>query len=174
MSWSLHVLTDCLALIRVSWKSKIWLHLAFSKWNDSPAPSESQIHDTHPIFQAGEGQWGTDESSINQVLATRNYFQLNETFAAYEKLTGHSIMEAVKKETSGSLQKGFLAVSKYLINNFPICSDHIYRKKQTHTYTQELVRFHLTSVKYVTHFQMMAQTLFIKIQLQNYDTIFNW
>ena len=80
----------------------------------------SEPHDIHPIFQAGEGQWGTDESSINQVLATRNYFQLNETFAAYEKLTGHSIMEAVKKETSGSLQKGFLAVSKYFVKNISL------------------------------------------------------
>ena len=72
-----------------------------------------KVEDPICVFQAGEGQFGTDESAINSVLATRNYFQLIETFGAYERLSGRTIEEAIESECSGDLKKGYLSVSKY-------------------------------------------------------------
>ena len=75
---------------------------------------ERAKNDAQKIYDAGEGKFGTDESEINVVLCTRSWRQLRATFAAYQELAGHSMEEAIKKETSGDLQNGFLTIIKYI------------------------------------------------------------
>ena len=51
-------------------------------------------------IQAGEGQWGTDESTFNVVLCSRSIHQLRATFNAYKELAGKDIEESIGAETS--------------------------------------------------------------------------
>uniref|UniRef100_A0A671RKQ6 Annexin n=1 Tax=Sinocyclocheilus anshuiensis TaxID=1608454 RepID=A0A671RKQ6_9TELE len=60
--------------------------------------------DAVSLFEAGEGCFGTDESAFSFILATRNYLQLQATFKAYEAISGTEILDAIDKETSGTLK----------------------------------------------------------------------
>lgn len=53
---------------------------------------------------------GTDEAVFNMVLCTRSIPQLRATFEAYRATTGKGIIDTIKREMSGPLQSGFLAI----------------------------------------------------------------
>ncbi|XP_077470999.1 annexin A13-like isoform X1 [Stigmatopora argus] len=60
--------------------------------------------DAVSLFEAGEGMFGTDESTFSYILAHRNYMQLQATFKAYETLSGRDVLDTIDSEASGNLK----------------------------------------------------------------------
>ena len=88
-------------------------------------------NDAKSLYEAGEKKWGTDESKFIEILSTKrfifviifcfsnSYFisnaHLKAVCEAYGKFSKKDIEAAIKSETSGSLCRGLLAISKYII-----------------------------------------------------------
>nr|CDS30978.2 annexin [Hymenolepis microstoma] len=69
--------------------------------------SEVAQFDAQQIYSNGEGRLGTPENRFMRPIINRSPWQLNQSNAAYVEAHGHSIYEAIKKETSGDF-KNFL------------------------------------------------------------------
>uniref|UniRef100_A0A1I7Y1S8 Annexin n=1 Tax=Steinernema glaseri TaxID=37863 RepID=A0A1I7Y1S8_9BILA len=72
--------------------------------------------DARKLYQAGEKRLGTDESCFNAILVQQSFRQLDRVFVEYEKVTGHPIEEAIEKEFSGDVKKGYLALVRSIQN----------------------------------------------------------
>lgn len=77
---------------------------------------EAATADAQKLYDAGEGQWGTDESTFNMVLCQRNHAQLQLIFDEYERLTGVDIEDTIKSEFSGNSENAFLAIVRSVRN----------------------------------------------------------
>lgn len=66
--------------------------------------------DAQALYSAGEGRMGTDEETFNLILCRRNFAQLRLICQEYEKLTGHSLEKAIKKEFSGDIEDGLVSL----------------------------------------------------------------
>lgn len=77
-------------------------------YNMDPAKARA---DAEALFKAGEGKWGTDESEFNRIFTHSSYGQLKSIFKEYKEVSGgKSIEEAIRKEFSGEMCEGLLAI----------------------------------------------------------------
>uniref|UniRef100_A0A915C1L8 Annexin n=2 Tax=Parascaris TaxID=6254 RepID=A0A915C1L8_PARUN len=72
--------------------------------------AEKAKEDAQKLFDDGESKIGTDESTFNAILISQNLRQLDRVFYEYEKISGHTIEEAIESEFSGHTKKGLLAL----------------------------------------------------------------
>lgn len=54
---------------------------------------------------------GTDESTFNTILCTRSYPHLRRVLMEYQRMSGHTLEQAIKDEFSGDIKTGLLAIS---------------------------------------------------------------
>merc|ERR1712136_54505 len=83
-----------------------------SRSGDDDLDEDSAKEDAQALFDAGEAEWGTDESRFNVILASRSFAQLTMIFEKYSEIAGKEIEEAIKEEMSGDIQDAMLAVVK--------------------------------------------------------------
>lgn len=68
--------------------------------------------DAKKLYEAGEKQWGTNESQFNAILASRSLPQLKAVFDAYKRLYNRDIEQVIASEMSGDLLSGMLSIVK--------------------------------------------------------------
>uniref|UniRef100_A0AAQ5X064 Annexin n=1 Tax=Amphiprion ocellaris TaxID=80972 RepID=A0AAQ5X064_AMPOC len=79
------------------------------------------------IYEAGEARWGTDEVKFLTVLCVRNQNHLLRVFEEYQKISGRSIEDSIKREMSGSLEDVFLAIVKCIRSKPAFFAERLYK-----------------------------------------------
>uniref|UniRef100_A0A3B4ZDH6 Annexin n=1 Tax=Stegastes partitus TaxID=144197 RepID=A0A3B4ZDH6_9TELE len=79
------------------------------------------------IYEAGEARWGTDEVKFLTVLCVRNQKHLLRVFEEYQKISGRSIEDSIKREMSGSLEDVFLAIVKCIRSKPAFFAERLYK-----------------------------------------------
>ncbi|XP_974030.1 annexin B9 [Tribolium castaneum] len=103
------------------------------------------VSEAENLYNAGENQWGTDESTFTKILTERSYPQLRLIFAEYEKLTGHGIEQAIKSEFSGDIKDGLLAIVETVQNKAKFFAKKLHKSmKGLGTNDRDLIRVVVT------------------------------
>lgn len=96
--------------------------------DESSNVDEAQaVQDAKEIYEAGEARWGTDEVKFLTVLCVRNQNHLLRVFEEYQKISGRSIEESIKREMSGSLEDVFLAIVKCIRSKPAFFAERLYK-----------------------------------------------
>ena len=72
--------------------------------NTVPNPAQCQS-DAQALYQAGEGRWGTDESTFVRIFTQRSAAELDMISNCYQQLRGKSLHKAIDNEFSGDTKK---------------------------------------------------------------------
>ncbi|XP_044271352.1 annexin B9-like [Tribolium madens] len=106
---------------------------------------DEAISEAENLYNAGEKQWGTDESTFTKILTERNYPQLRLIFEEYEKLTGHGIEKAIESEFSGDIKDGLLAIVETVQNKAKFFAKKLHKSmKGLGTNDRDLIRVVVT------------------------------
>ncbi|XP_055955975.1 annexin A11 isoform X1 [Patella vulgata] len=111
--------------------------------NRSDAPPDPTLaqKDAQDLYKAGEKKFGTDESQFNRILSARSYAHLREVFNCYQKISKNTFEKAVKSETSGDLEAGYLAIINVATNIPAFFAERLYHSmKGAGTKDSELIR----------------------------------
>jgi len=66
--------------------------------------------DAKRLFEAGEKQFGTDESEFNRVFATASKAHIRAVLEEYRTFSSYDLEKVVRKEMSGALEDAFVAL----------------------------------------------------------------
>jgi hypothetical protein len=72
--------------------------------NPNPDPNMCQS-DAQALYRAGEGRWGTDESTFIRIFANRSPAEMAMINDCYTRLRGNGLLKAIDKEFSGDIKK---------------------------------------------------------------------
>ena len=83
--------------------------------NPVPDPVMCQA-DAQALYRAGEGGWGTDESTFIKIFANRSAAEIMMINDCYSRLRGKGLLHAIEKEFSGDIRKLLETVVQGLMN----------------------------------------------------------
>lgn len=69
--------------------------------------------DAQQLYDDGEARWGTEESTFTRILTHESHAQLRKIFEEYKKISGHTIEQAIHKETSCDYKNGLLGIGEW-------------------------------------------------------------
>jgi len=93
---------------------------------DDGVDEDLAAEDAQELIDAGEAQWGTDESRFNVILASRSFHHLIHVFELYEQMSEKNMEEVIDGEMSGDVKDGMLAIVKCVRNKTKYFTERIY------------------------------------------------
>ncbi|KAG8178700.1 hypothetical protein JTE90_011626 [Oedothorax gibbosus] len=108
----------------------------------SEVDEQLAVVEAHQLYDAGLSKsWGSDEDLFICVLASRSREQLRATVAAFERVSGHLMEEAVKAEFGGSVRHALLAIVECIDNRPAFFAKQLYEALSgTQTDDKTLIR----------------------------------
>jgi len=106
---------------------KLLVSLICAKRKTDDVDEDNAAEDAAAMKEAGIDAWGTDEDTFNLIMCTRSYPQLNLIMKAYKKETGSELAEHIKKEFSGDIEKGLLAILAFAEDPIKYYSEQLYK-----------------------------------------------
>lgn len=92
---------------------QLLLSLLTAKREESQTIRQDLVdQDARDLKKGGVGRLGTDDNLFIRVLTQRSNAHIVAVDSAYAKLTGHTLEEAIKKETSGNYEQALVSLSK--------------------------------------------------------------
>ncbi|GCC37942.1 hypothetical protein chiPu_0016452 [Chiloscyllium punctatum] len=110
---------------------------------DDVVSEDLVAQDAKELYEAGELQWGTTESSFITILGNRSYCHLQLVFDEYQKIAGKEIEESLRGELSGDFEKLMLAVVRCARNTQEYFASRLYKAMKSDTsgeYKRALLR----------------------------------
>lgn len=102
---------------------------------------EDVTRDCQLLYQAGEGQKGTDESVFTRIFVNCPWEELVAIAAVYLETVGNDLFTAIEKETSGDYRDALLTLLKTALNRERFYAEVLYRSmKGLGTHDENLVR----------------------------------
>ncbi|CAL8091805.1 unnamed protein product [Calicophoron daubneyi] len=96
---------------------RVMVSLLQGQRDDSTSVDDREaFKDARALFDAGEGQLGTDESVFNEILATKSPCHIRAVIKEYSKISSKTLEEALKSEMSGPTLRSFLAIIRCIQN----------------------------------------------------------
>ena len=83
--------------------------------NPVPDPAMCQA-EAQALYNAGEGRWGTDESTFIRIFANRSAAEMVMINDCYSRIRGKDLLHAIDKEFSGDIKKLLQTVVQGLMN----------------------------------------------------------
>ncbi|KAF5272707.1 hypothetical protein FQA39_LY07734 [Lamprigera yunnana] len=78
--------------------------------DDDDVDCERAREQAEELYNAGEGQLGTEESAFSKILGHENFNQLRQIFEEYKNISGNTIEQALRHEIDGDYLKALLAI----------------------------------------------------------------
>ena len=96
---------------------KLLTSLLLAQRSQNTVPNQQQcMMDAQALYKAGEGRWGTDEGTFNQIFSTRSPAEIICINQCYQSIKGKSLEHAIEKEFAGDTQKLFKTLIKVFLN----------------------------------------------------------
>jgi annexin A7/11 len=110
---------------------RILVSLLSGARDDSHHKDPHKAHeDARLLYRSGEQIRGTDESVFNKIFATQNHDQLRLVFDEYQRVTGHSIEQAIEGEFSGDIKDALMAIVKVIRSKTIFLTEQVYKSME--------------------------------------------
>ncbi|KAG5450043.1 Annexin A11 [Clonorchis sinensis] len=96
---------------------RILISLVQANRDENPNVDMNAVNaDVRALYEAGEKQLGTDESTFNRILVSKSEAHVRAVINAYASVSKKDFEDALKSEMSGDLLKAFLSITRSIRN----------------------------------------------------------